>query len=154
MTENTAPEPAISDNQAADLASLQSAAAAQESGSPVEPAPEAPRVELAGELAGLLSAVVGIIKPAFPTVASLYTPETIDTAAGAVAKVCNKHGWLQSGVMGEYSEEITALAILLPLGMATVNAVRADNAARAAEDKRKQPDAFGPSAPVPAVNAD
>lgn len=137
---DAAEAPQIDASQAADLAALEATAATLDSGAPgapePEPEPAAPPVDLAAELSGLVSAVVGMLAPAYPTVAALYTPATIETAAGAVARVCQKHGWLQGGVMGEYSEEITAAAILLPLAIGTVAAVKADNAARANAGKK------------------
>lgn len=139
--DQTTPEaPAVSDNQAADFAALEATAADLDAGAPgaPEPEPEAPPVDLAGELSGLIAVAVGIAAPMYPTVAAIYTEGTIAAAAGAVARVCQKHGWLQAGVAGKWSEEIAAAAILIPLGMATANAIRADNAARQAEEKKKR----------------
>lgn len=130
--EPTAPADA---GQAADLAALtRQAAEIDATGSPGEPVsqePAAPAIDLAAELSGLVGAIVPMLAPAFPRVAAIYTDETTARAAGAVAAVCNKRGWLQGGVMGEWAEEITAAAILIPLAVATVTAAKQDNADRA-----------------------
>lgn len=146
--------------QAADLAELH-AQAAEEAPPPVigpdgRVVEEPPQIDLGAELAGLVSAVVAILRPAYPTATALYTPEVIDTATGAVARVCAKRGWLQDGVVGEYGEEVAAAVVLLPLAVATVGAVKADHAARsAARGEGPAPagtgqDAPRAAAPVPA----
>lgn len=124
----------VSGEQAADLAALEMAAAAQ---APVQGSPEAvaaampdQRERIAGELAGMVLAFVGIAAPVLPSLAEIYTKETTEAAAAAVAGVCVKHGWLDDGLMGEYGEEIAAAVVLLPLGFATVQGVKADLAKR------------------------
>lgn len=116
--------------QAADLAALQAMAGAEPVPvDPNAPPPPAP-VDLAGELAGLVTMVVGILGPAFPSLTRIYTEQTIATAAGAVAAVCNKHGWMQGGLMGEWGEEIACAVVVVPLAIATAQGVRADIEAR------------------------
>jgi len=61
-----------------------------------------------------------------PSLETIYTPEVTASAAGAVAAVCQKHGWLPEGIAGQYGEEIAAAVVLLPLGFATVRAVKGD----------------------------
>lgn len=81
---------------------------------------------LGGELAGVIKMARNILGPAFPSLLGIYTDEVAETAGNAVAAVCNKHGWLQDGLVGEWGEEVACAAILLPLGFATVQGVRAD----------------------------
>lgn len=124
----------IPGEQAADLAALTAAA---EAAPPLPGSPEAAamampdqRERIAGELSALVLAFVGIARPILPSLAEIYTTETTQAAAAAVAAVCVKHGWLDDGLMGEWGEEIAAAVVLLPLGFATVQGVRADLAAR------------------------
>lgn len=95
-------------------------------------APQGP--DLAAEIGGLVRTVVAVFAPMLPSLPGIYTDATVDTAAGAVAKVCQKHGWLQDGVFGEFGEEITCAMILIPLAVQTNAAVRADLAALAAKN--------------------
>lgn len=121
----------ISGEQAADLAALMASAGAE------APAPGTPQAEpeqtgpdLATEIAGLLKVAVATLGPMFPSLKTIYTDETIGAASGAVAAVCDKRGWLSGGLMGEWAEEITAVAIVGPLALATYQGVRADMEAR------------------------
>ena len=85
---------AQSSEQAADFAALQ-AMAGPEPGEEVEAQDQqAPGVDLATEIAGLVQAAVGMLAPAFPSLPGIYTPEATQAASMAVAGVCNKHGWL------------------------------------------------------------
>ena len=119
-----------STEQAADLSALQAMA-----GEGVQPVGEAQEVaaavpDLAGEIAGLVTAAVGMLAPMFPSLPGIYTPQATQAAAQAVAGVCQKHGWLQDGMMGRWGEEIACAAIVGPLAFATYQGVQADMAAR------------------------
>lgn len=119
---------AMPEEQAAEFAALNSAAVdANASPEAVQAAPVLP--SLADELTGLVTALIAVASPMFPSLKPIYTPEVISAASGAVAAVCKKHGWLSGGVMGEYAEEVTALIVCAPLALATVQAVRSDLAA-------------------------
>lgn len=139
--------PAMPAEQAAELAALEAAAGdglqqpGQEADTP------APAVDLATELRALVQMFVGMVAPVFPSLPAIYTPEATEAAAVAVAGVCNKHGWLQGGVMGDYAEEIAAAAILAPIGLATYQGVRADIAAM--KKTQQRPD----TGPAPAIGA-
>jgi hypothetical protein len=131
---------ATSSEQAADFAALQRMAAEGEAvpGAEVQageaaPAPAGP--PLSEEISGVLKLVAGMIKPALPTVAEIYTPEVCDSVGGAVGAVCDKHGWLQGGISGKYGEEIMCLAVVGPIAYATVEAAKSDIAARKAAAK-------------------
>lgn len=118
--------------QAADLAALQAAANDGAPGAPApaaEPAPQGP--DLAREITGLVTAAVAALGPMFPSLKAIYTPEVTQAAAQSIAGVCDKHGWLQGGVMGKWGEEIACLAVVGPLAVATYQGVKADLAARA-----------------------
>lgn len=118
--------------QAADLAAL---AAAANDGAPGAPATlaeqEPPRRDLAAEITGLVTAAVAALGPMFPSLKTIYTPETTQAAAGSIAAVCDKHGWLADGLGGKWGEEIACAFIVGPLAFATYQGVRADLAARA-----------------------
>ena len=130
-TDKPATAPAPSAEQAADFAALQASA----DGAPMAPgetAPvEKPAVDVAGEIAGLITMVVVTLGPAFPSLKEIYTQETTAAAAGAIAGVCEKYGWLQGGMMGEWGPEIGCLVVVGPLALATVAGVKGDLARRA-----------------------
>lgn len=119
--------------QAAELAALEGLVKAAPA-VPVpgeEQKPEAvPRPPLEQEIAGMLLMVTGILGPILPTVAKIYSKETCEAIGQAVAPVCKKHGWLQEGIGGKWGEEIMALVVVGPIGWATIEAAKADIAAR------------------------
>jgi hypothetical protein len=138
-TETQEIEQHLSAEQGADLAALQAAANEATATAPGAPAPE-PQHQgptLGDEIAGLLKVAVATLGPMFPSLKTIYTPETIGAASGAIAGVCEKRGWLQGGLMGEWAEEITAVAIVGPLAFATYQGVTADMAARAKPEPAK-----------------
>lgn len=115
----------LSSEQAQDLAMLEMGVAEQ----PMLPGQEpekAPGESLAEEIAGIVLSLTAVLSPALPSLKRIYTPETSKAAGAAIAAVCVKHGWLGSGLMGEWSEEISAAIILLPLTVATVQGVKDD----------------------------
>ncbi len=121
--------PAVSDEQAADLAALE-AAAGQQAAEPgralaaQEQEPQGPTLQ--EEIAGAMGMAVAVLSPMLPSLRTIYTPEAIGAASGAVGALCEKHGWLSDGLMGRYGEEIACLAVCGPLAWATYNGVRAD----------------------------
>lgn len=133
MKEKTETAAAMEQEQAAELAALQSTAAEQQSeldaaagvSEPVAP-------NLGAELSHLVTAFVLMAAPILPSLKRIYTEETTAAACGAVGAVCEKHGWLTEGVMGNFGEEIAAAVILIPLAIATATGVRGD----IAENKR------------------
>lgn len=130
-TETQEVERAITNSeQAADLAALQGMAAPApgEGQDTQEQQHQGP--DLATELEGLITGVVAVLSPMFPSLKETYTDTTTKAAAGAVAAVCTKHGWLGGGVFGEWGEEIAAAAIVGPLAFATYQGIKSDIAAR------------------------
>jgi len=128
----------MSAEQAADLAALTVAANEDQDapGAPNEAQEQSANVpDLADELAALFSVAVATLGPIFPSIKAIYTKDTIGAASGAIAAVCTKRGWLSGGMMGEYAEEITALAIVGPLALATYQGVKSDIEAR----EKKEP---------------
>lgn len=118
------------DEQAADLAAL-TAAAGEAPGVPAQQAEqEAQGPNLAGEIAAAVTVAVATLGPMFPSLKGIYTPEVTQAAAQSIAAVCNKHGWLQGGLMGKWGEEIACLAVVAPLAFQTYQGVRADIEAR------------------------
>lgn len=98
-----------------------------------------PAEVMAKEIGGLVTGLVGVLSPAFPSLKTIYTPEAIGAAAAAVSAVCVKHGWLESGLMGEYGEEITALIVCGPLAVATYQGVKGDMARMKEKAKAEEP---------------
>jgi hypothetical protein len=111
---------------------------------PEDQAKAAAVTRTAGEIAGLLDSLLAVFGAALPSVKAIYTPEVIQAASGAVARVCVKRGWLTDG-MGQYSEEISCALIVVPLAVQTVQAVKKDLPAltKPAEPKGAQPAAAG-----------
>ena len=147
-------ERSISAEQGADLAKLTAAANEANATAPGAPAPEPEPTgpDLQTELAGLAKVAVATLGPMFPSLKTIYTDETIGAASGAVAAVCNKRGWLSGGIMGEWAEEITAVAIVGPLALATYQGVKADMAERERKAGAKPaPATLGAPAPAPAT---
>jgi len=149
----------LSSEQAADLAALQAVA----DDAPLLPGqePPAPPVDpaeaLTDEIAALVLSVTTVLAPALPSLKRIYTPETTKAAGAAVAAVCVKHGWLSGGLMGEYSEEISAAVIVLPLAVATYQGVKGDVASLKAKAEPKKPPVVESPAEVvagPAIVAD
>lgn len=118
--------PSVSAEQAADFAALQAAAAGAPPVPGTEPEPQDNGPDLAREIEGLVSVAVVTLTPLFPSLKETYTPEITKAAAGAIAAVCVKHGWMQGGMMGEWGEEIACVAIVGPLGFSTWNGIRQD----------------------------
>lgn len=133
MTDTTTANP----EQAADLAALQAAAAATDTppATTDQAEAEAPRPDLATEIAGMVTVAVATLGPMFPSLKDTYTPEVTQAAAQAIAAVCNKHGWMQGGLMGKWGEEIACAAIVGPLAFQTYQGIKADLAARAPAKK-------------------
>lgn len=119
--------------QAADLAALQAAAAATDTPPATIEGDQAEgvRPDLATEIGGLVTVAVATLGPIFPSLKETYTPEVTQAAAQAIAAVCNKHGWMQGGMMGKWGEEIACAAIVGPLAFQTYQGIKADLAARA-----------------------
>lgn len=137
------------DRIAAEAESEAAAAAVPAAGAPVVD----PAVAMAGEFAGLIGALVGVLAPAFPSLASIYTEQSIGAASHAVAAVCVKRGWLSGGIMGEYGEEIAALIVCGPLAVATWQGVKGDLAkmrAAKAPEFHKVGASEAPTEPAPA----
>lgn len=136
----------LSAEQGADLAQLE-AMAGEGAGQALEvQAVEVP--DLAGEISGLLTAMVGVFGPVFPSLKDIYNPETTQAAGAAVAAVCQKHGWLQNGMMGQHGEEIACVMVVGPLAFATYKGVQSDLAKRQAQSGK--PAEVGFTAPVQA----
>lgn len=139
----------MNEEMAADLAALEVLAADEPGAAPGAPgAAPAPAVSsLDEELAGLLQLGAKMAQPAFPSAAAIYSPQICQSLGAAWAELCNKHGWLQGGVMGgEYKEEVMCAVITLPLAFATYQAALNDLAAM----RQAKPGEPGDAAPAPA----
>lgn len=124
--------PALPDEAVAELRVLQAAADddPNELPDPNAPAPVALPPPLDAELSGMLLMLSKVLSPAFPSIATIYTEESCRMVGEAVAGVCEKYGWLQGGVGGEYGPELMCLVVVGPIAFATYGAVQGDIAAR------------------------
>jgi hypothetical protein len=124
--------PAMPDEAQAELRALQAAADADpnELPDPNAPEPVAPPPPLDAELSAMLLMMSKVLAPAFPSIATIYTEESCGAVGAAVAGVCEKYGWLQGGVGGEYGPELMCLVVVGPIAFATYGAVQGDIAAR------------------------
>lgn len=148
METKTNEGPAMAEDQAQELAALTAdAGSVAEVGEPEQQA----RPVLAEELKGLVLAFVAMASPMLPSLRRIYTEETTAAAAQAVAAVCDKHGWLQGGLMGDYGVEISAAVVLVPLAIATRAGIIEDlNAAKkGGESNVVSPDIGGESDAAP-----
>jgi hypothetical protein len=150
-------QPSMNTEQAADFAALQAAANEADAGAPGAQAPEqeSARPDLGQEIAGLIKVAVATLSPMFPSLKRTYTPEVTEAAAQSIAALCNKHGWMQGGMFGEYGEEIACLAIVGPLAFTTYQGIKADMAETKAREKPPErlegPD-LSAAPPLPAVS--
>jgi hypothetical protein len=124
--------------EAADFAALSRMASDDPNAVPVEGEAEAvPALPLDKEIAGALQMIVGIVGPMFPSLAAIYTTEVCESVGAAVSPVCEKYGWLQGGIGGEYGPEIMCAIVVAPLGYATYIAVNNDMEARREKSREK-----------------
>jgi hypothetical protein len=142
---------AFSAEAAADLRALERMADADpnELPDPDAPPPAPVPPPLDQELAGMLMMLSKVVAPAFPSIAAIYTDEACGAAGAAVAGVCDKYGWLQGGIGGEYGPELMCLFVVGPLAFATYGAVQGDIEARRA--KQRPVDANGQPAKIEPV---
>ncbi len=142
-TQSAGPE--IASEARADLADIMGQVDSEGEGIPgAQPEPQAPEVDLASEIAGLVSMGVALLSPMFPSLKEIYTEQAVSAASTALAGVCSKRGWMQGGMVGGWGEELAAVAIVGPLVWATVQGVQGDLA-----KKRKKPEPERLAAPVP-----
>lgn len=132
---NTDPQaqPAAADLSAEDAALIAQGAAldAEASPPPVDPATGAPvaPVDFASEAAMLVSTVVLIAAPFYPSVKRIWTPEKQTAVASALAPVMEKYGFSMGDFMGAWKEEIALAFVAGPLVLETIDGIKADRAA-------------------------
>lgn len=105
------------------------------------PEQEAIRVDVAAEVAALLKVVAGILTPAFPCLAGIYTESTCRSLGEATAPVLDKYGLSVGALFDRWGAEITLAAVALPVGLATVQGIKADMAARRAQPPAQKQEA-------------
>lgn len=135
--EQTTKTPEMPAEQASELAALNAAANEGANVATASVEDVAPAVNLAGEIKALVLAFVAIAEPIFPSLTTIYTDETAGAAADAVAALCDKHGWAQNGLMGDYGEEVAAAIVLLPIGFATAQGIKVDLANNKAKQQKQ-----------------
>lgn len=141
----TAPAPAAAlDAEAAALiaqgAALDAEAAPPQvdaNGQPVTP--PAP-VDFDAEAAMLLSTLVLIAAPFFPSVPKVWTKDKQAAVASAAAPVMAKHGFTLGDFMGAWKEEIALLLVAGPVILETIDGIKADRAAGKAPKPAAEPD--------------
>jgi len=132
----------MSMEQAAEWQALQGMAQEDETSAVTAPAEDVP--DLAEEIAGALLMAASVAAPVFPSLGQIYDAPTCERVGSALAPVCKKHGWLTDGIGGQYKEELLAIAVIAPLGIATYNGIKTD-----LERKKKKPEPQqGTPAPV------
>lgn len=131
-------KPTMNPEQAADFAALQVAANEADASAPAVPGAEpVPTVNLAADIGGAIKVAVATLSPMFPSLKRTYTDEVTEAAAGAIAAVCEKHGWMQGGMFAGYGEEVAAVAILAPLALTTYQGIQEDMAEAKAKQRAK-----------------
>jgi len=91
-------------------------------------APPAP-VDFPGEAAMLISTLVLIAGPFFPSVPKVWTKDKQAAVAAAAAPVMEKHGFTLGDFMGAYKEEIALLMVAGPVILETIDGIKADRIA-------------------------
>lgn len=93
-------------------------------------------------LAGGVLTMVG-----FPTAGACFTPERTEPVAAAWGPLAAKYGWDLADLGGAYREEIGAAIATMPLAIAVWGGIKADAAARAAEQPKPAQVTAGAPAP-------
>lgn len=147
----TAAPAAQLDAEAAALIAQGAALDAEAAPPPIDPATGQPPAvtDFAGEAAMLVSTLVLIAGPFFPSVPRIWTKEKQSAVAAAAAPVMAKYGFTLGDFMGAYKEEIALLLVAGPVILETIDGVKADRAAAKASTKptppAEQPADFGRS---------
>ena len=97
-------------------------------------APIAP-TDYGTEAAMLVSTLVLIAAPFFPSIPKIWTDAKQKAVAAAAAPVLEKYGFTLGDFMGAWKEEITLLVVAGPLVLETIDGVKADRAAAKAGAK-------------------
>jgi hypothetical protein len=87
------------------------------------------------EAAMLLSTLVLIAAPFFPSIPRIWTDAKQKAVAAATAPVMEKYGFTLGDFMGAYKEEITLLVVAGPVILETIDGIKADRAAAKVSDK-------------------
>lgn len=119
------------------------APAVQSSDAVLEQQPAAPPGNESAEIETLITMTVSLFAPALPSIKKIYTPQVISQLAELAAPVMRKHGWTVSGLFGKWAEEIALAAVVIPLGIQTYHAVKADiaEAKKTEQEKKTEPSA-------------
>lgn len=138
------------DQLAIEAAALDAGAAAQqpEFSAPGEAAPGKSET-IAAEVAALLVTTAAMLAPMFPSLASIYTEATCQRLGEAAAPVMEKYNLSVGGLFDRWGAEITLAATALPVGIATLQGIKADLAARNKEKAEPAPDTAAAPAAQP-----
>lgn len=125
---------------------------------PPEPTPDpnqpppAPVPTPAQEAEGLVVFIVGILKPLYPSLDGIYTPDVCAKLGAAIAPVMAKYNFSVGAWFDKWKEEFNLVIVAGPILMQTLAAIKAENEARAAKEKaekeKKEGDAPAPVAPA------
>lgn len=114
-------------------------------GAEVEAEAGAQSENVAAEVAALVRMAAGILTPAFPSLAGIYTEEACARLGDAAAPVLAKYGLSVGGLFDRWGAEITLAAVAVPVALATWQGIKADRAPKA--------EAAGKPAPAAPVEA-
>lgn len=112
-------------------------------------AAEPAAINSTAQVEGLLTMAVQLLAPMFPSLGQVYTPKTINALASVTVPLANKYGWDVGGLFGRYAEEVAFIAVALPLGMASYQAVLHD-----LQNRQHEGETAGEQAPAAAGAVD
>ncbi len=78
------------------------------------------------DIIGMLRLAVEILSPMFPSLRQVYTDETMHSIAAVAVPLADKHGFSLSNVFGRFQEEIQFAFVVVPVALATYQAVKHD----------------------------
>jgi hypothetical protein len=106
-------------------------------------APGAP--DFAVEARGCVDLFCSIMFPLYPSLEAVYTPEARARVVAALAPVLAKHQFTLAALFGKWGPEINLAFVALPLVNPSIDAIKADRAARAAERAKEKAAAPSPA---------
>jgi len=88
-------------------------------------------------IAGSLTMAINMIKPLYPSLEKVYTPEVIQQIAESGCALANKHNWNILGFFAKYMEEITFAGVMIPTAINTYKAIDSDMKAKAKAEQEQ-----------------
>jgi hypothetical protein len=100
--------------------------------------PEAGPLNTSENIQAVVTTVVTVLSPMFPSLQKVYTPEVVQAVGDATAPLANKYNLNILGWLTKYQEEIAFATVMIPVGMSTYGAVLHDLQAK---DQAEEPEA-------------